>query len=652
MAKPLGDVFIRHGINLTRYSNHEAQRLISILDTANAQIKGIITKAKAVETKEKYRRIASEIRRVSKDCGRQLNEQLELDFKKFGEAEAEFHGNVLQGARVNANFELPSASKIWSAASFGSYAEDGHETFKGYLDGLSGNLYKTWDTQVRAGYLAGLTAKQINRAVLGSAKDIDPGQMQVLRRSLEMNTRTMVASMAEAARDAVYEANSKLFSGYRYVGTLDSRTCLVCGELDGQVFKTLEEAPQLPRHHNCRCLLVPIVKGMEEKDDDDTRASADGPVSAKMSYSEWLKTQPDDVVRDILGPARFEMWKNGADVQSFVADGRTLTLKQLRETDGEIINFMKLPENWSGKDEMDFANWYYDNFPEKLDVADENHLNEMRNKWKEQIIAKKPMQTEQKLGNNKPENYDKLIKEAEQYARETLGVKYVDYSNMDIDVVNQINAAITEELERFPVLKGKINFLGNNEKHAELLKPVYESIWSKIIREFPGNKNTSENEILEGIKGNVDRLLKPFYEKDMMAISFNSNDPKLRKYNGISVEIAIGENSVKFNNTAIDNETRGQSPQGCNTIKSIMDHELGHTLDSLLNIREKTDFIKIFRKYDSVAVRNGLSRYANEGIGEFIADAWSEYRNNPEPREIATKVGKYIESLYNKRYNK
>jgi hypothetical protein len=655
MAK-LGDVYIRHGINLTRYSNHEAQRLVRILDTANTQIKGIITKAKAIETKEKYRRVAAEIRRVTKECSQQLNGQIELDFKELAEEETRFVENALRTVGVTADFELPALAKVWSAASFGSYSENGHETFESYLDGLGDNLYKTWDTNVRAGYLAGLTAKQINRAVLGSVKDVDPGQMQKLRQSLERNTKTMVASLAETARNETYKANSRLFSGYRYLGVLDSRQCLVCGSRDGKRYETLEEAPTLPSHmncvlgdtnvsttarvshifrraykgeiivlttasgnvlrvtpnhpilceagfipaklikagdnlivdnglkiisffnkgtnqkvariedifrsfressgmvseivpltpkdfhgdvtdekveiirptrelslkrdtffskvfgkiffisravknifcistacsstaffktyistfcskmsimsqscffflrrifhsfnllffsiplfnsvpvkiishicsgitkprsypgntntlivklknffkigrldiiysscinpnilqsppnsfmidtklsrniinrykrfikvdnvlsissiknfsghvynletknnwfianniiiHNCRCLYLPIIKGMEDFDEDDERASVDGPVSANMTYEDWLKTQPDDVVRDILGPTRFEMYKNGVEISSFVADGRTLTLEQLMEVEG------------------------------------------------------------------------------------------------------------------------------------------------------------------------------------------------------------------------------------------------------------------------------------------------------------------------------
>jgi len=339
MPKPLSDVYIRHGINLTRYSNYEAQRLIKLLDTANTQIKGIVTKAKAVETKEKYRRVAAEIERVTKECGEQLDGQLKLDFMELAEAETAFTAKALRGAGVKADFTLPSAAKIWSAASFGTYAGySSKETYESYLNTLCDDLNKVWDKNVRAGYMAGLTAREINRIVLGSVNGLEPGQMQKLRNSLEMNTKTMISHLTETARSETYRKNSHLFSGYRYLGVLDSRACLECSVLDGKFFEGSEvpTKPEMPQHPRCRCMWIPVVKGMEEIDPDDTRASADGPVSANMTYSDWLKTQPESVQRDILGPARFEMYKNGEPISGFVADGRVMTLKQLREADIDI----------------------------------------------------------------------------------------------------------------------------------------------------------------------------------------------------------------------------------------------------------------------------------------------------------------------------
>jgi SPP1 gp7 family putative phage head morphogenesis protein len=342
----LRDIYLRHSINLTRYSTHEARKLQGILDIANTQIRNMISKAKSVETKEKYRRIASEIRQISNELSKQLNEKLEKDFKELAEEETHFVKKAVETAFENSpvkvDFELPAPKKIWAAASFKPYDNKTYETYDSYYKKMGDDVYKVWDMNVRAGYLAGLTAQQINRAVLGSVKDNIPGDMQKFRKSLERNTRTMVASLAETARDATYKANSSLFSGYHYVGTLDSRTCPVCGELDGQKFGTLEDAPQLPAHHNCRCLYIPIIKGMEEDfDADDERASADGPVSANLTYSDWLKTQSDNIQKDILGATRFNLYKSGMPINSFVADGRVLTLPELMKKEG--ITSMSMP---------------------------------------------------------------------------------------------------------------------------------------------------------------------------------------------------------------------------------------------------------------------------------------------------------------------
>jgi len=131
----------------------------------------------------------------------------------------------------------------------------------------------------------------------------------------------------------VYDITVDIDHSFKVFGCV-LHNCLVCGELDGKKFETLEEAPTLPQHHNCRCLYLPVIKGMEDFDEDDERASVNGPVPANMTYEDWLKTQPDDVVRDILGPTRFDLYQNGMPITSFVANGSTLNLQQLSEKEG------------------------------------------------------------------------------------------------------------------------------------------------------------------------------------------------------------------------------------------------------------------------------------------------------------------------------
>ena len=60
----------------------------------------------------------------------------------------------------------------------------------------------------------------------------------------------------------------------------------------------------------------------------------------------------------------------------------------------------------------------------------------------------------------------------------------------------------------------------------------------------------------------------------------------------------------------------------------------------------------LFWKYQGVTadkMMNVLSKYANKNISEFVSEAWSEYRNNPQPREVAKAVGHEIIKLMKKK---
>ena len=51
-------------------------------------------------------------------------------------------------------------------------------------------------------------------------------------------------------------------------------------------------------------------------------------------------------------------------------------------------------------------------------------------------------------------------------------------------------------------------------------------------------------------------------------------------------------------------------------------------------------------------IKDNLSKYAMTNLKEFVAEAWSEYLNNPNPRELASHVGEMIKAEYEARYKK
>lgn len=327
----LYDTYVKHQINIGRFSNYEVRRLLDILDQANIQAKNILSKTNGIATKKRFELVSAAVKELSDLLNKKMYGTIEQDFKELAAVETRFVEKTLRGAGVTADFDLPAPGQLWAAANYTGYA-DTHETFKKYLDNMSENFYKTWSSNIKAGYAIGLTAQQINRQVLGSLDDLEPGEMKTIRKSLAMNTRTMIAEMSTMARNETYRQNESLFSGYRYIGVLDDRQCVLCGSMDQRVFKTLDEMPHLPQHRGCRCLALPEVKGMEGYDEDDTRAAMDGPEKASMSYADWLAKQDADIQKDILGKSRYELYKNGLPITAFVSDGRILTLKELEKS--------------------------------------------------------------------------------------------------------------------------------------------------------------------------------------------------------------------------------------------------------------------------------------------------------------------------------
>ena len=115
----------------------------------------------------------------------------------------------------------------------------------------------------------------------------------------------------------------------------------LCQSLDGQRFD-LGEGPLAPAHPNCRSTVVPVTKtfrelgidipGMSEGD----RANVDGPVPARLTYFEWLKTQPESFIEAALGPTRAKLFVDGGiSAQAFakLQLGRNfepLTIEEMR----------------------------------------------------------------------------------------------------------------------------------------------------------------------------------------------------------------------------------------------------------------------------------------------------------------------------------
>lgn len=303
-------------------------KLQKLLEKANSYIISELRKTSGVYTKERYNDLAKSLKKIAKDLKDVSANQLDPTDLIENEIKAQYKYLTKLGKEVN----TPLEKTLRASVQFTPFAESSN--LAQYLDSIETNFFNTWDNAIRIGYITGEPTQKIISSVMGQTSSsnlmLRNGSIQQLRNSIERNTRTYLQSVSSITKKAVYKENEKYFSGYKYLATLDRRTCLVCATYDNKIYKTLDEAPTTPVHYNCRCVLVPIVKGLDDLTiEDDTRASEEGEVSEKLNFNDWLKGQSEEVQLRVLGQSRFELYKKNENISQFVNSGMVLPLSVL-----------------------------------------------------------------------------------------------------------------------------------------------------------------------------------------------------------------------------------------------------------------------------------------------------------------------------------
>ncbi|WP_300463816.1 hypothetical protein, partial [Desulfobacula sp.] len=154
-----------------------------------------------------------------------------------------------------------------------------------------------------------------------------------------------------AKDELITENYSDVVKQWRYLATLDGRTCLVCGADDHRLFKLNEYKPVLPQHFNCRCTYIPVVEDsiatgerpagthserwVNHRDGTRSRKFTPDKVTTGYtgSYQTWLKEQlktDPAFVKKVLGKKRFELFKAGKfNLPAMVSNGHIKKLSDL-----------------------------------------------------------------------------------------------------------------------------------------------------------------------------------------------------------------------------------------------------------------------------------------------------------------------------------
>lgn len=268
---------------------------------------------------------------------------------------------------------------------------------------------------------------------------------------------------------------------------------------------------------------------------------------------------------------------------------------------------------------------------------------------------------------------------------------------MSTDVANTLNRSLINAYNEFPAIQTQMKYIGIAQNINKKYKEIKEKEFRELIRSpLVEKKNQLYKQLQEAEDELKDNDL-PDERKDFLEGEISRLQSVLRNYSDDALEAAVADytrfylkklpkirvskntiavslkeprevGGISLNKEFAKNSDLNQEdfrkcvrlkfhPIGCDTYQSTFDHEIGHRLDLLLNItsgegktKSAEDLLSFIREEMGKGtdyVTNNLSAYGSYNEAEFLAEAYSEYKNNPEPRPIAKKVGFLIKKAYN-----
>lgn len=257
-------------------------------------------------------------------------------------------------------------------------------TLQQWFDKVAADDASRIETIIRQGVSSGWTIDQIADNITGTAQNgYKDGVFNTTRREAVNMARTVCNGVANSAKLAFYQANDDVIIGVEILATLDGRTCPVCASLDRKRYKMDEQAPSLPLHNMCRCVLLPVTPASDfadeqrpmakadfmaeaqrsceaknkgekfsELDDDQKKKlyyqamreyekrtgepayeQSDGAVSFREYFNKYMTEQQR---KDWLGPERYKLWKKGTlKLDKFIPPypQKRMTVEELKKLD-------------------------------------------------------------------------------------------------------------------------------------------------------------------------------------------------------------------------------------------------------------------------------------------------------------------------------
>lgn len=477
------------------------------------------------------------------------------------------------------------------------------------------NLIYQLETRFTQGIIRGEAPQKIIRDI---SKTLDTSQKATRRLVL-----TESAFVASASRRDMFERLD--VKQYKILSTLDLKTSELCREMDGKIFDLKDYkigVTASPFHPHCRTTEIPNIDDKFTQNQQRAARNKEGKtyyVPYDMTYEQWHKAYVENDPEWLLQEKKYK--NKSTDKKQYEQYKTVLGRKEV----GSFDDFQNINYGDSEK-------WY-----------------NLKQKRKDTL---KNISTNGKIKENKELFVPaKTIKEADNYAMNVLGIKMASYKGVDITTANEWNRGLKDTFDRFPELKQNFGFVGEcHERNVAMKKELKERYFDKLIINYP-NENKKELEIQAEKLANKE-MKKHNIEQDTLARSFSPpSGDYLYNFRGVTINKSYGKNSVDLIELLEQCVHYKYYPIKCDTIRYILDHEVGHQLDAMLAISEQKNIQKLFDSMDNETITNELSQYSwdnrnKKRYAEFIAEGWAEYCNNPRPRKVAKEIGQTIERRY------
>jgi len=290
--------------------------------------------------------------------------------------------------------------------------------------------------------------------------------------------------------------------------------------------------------------------------------------------------------------------------------------------------------------------WFDD---QKLDRPDYEYRDERR-KWARQALEERPANEDENDETRKylqeiasDDNSEKVIfkpaaklADAEKWVEKATKIKQVDYKGIDVKAANQVNESLAFHINLDRRIETNLDYVGTCQSQmarsyehrltarVATIKKMYPEMDSSTVRKLAERGVTKEK---------VPGKYFAWYARPLNVAGIGVNKRWCTDLDAL--EEALKQNiETKFH------------PEGCTTMKSLVDHEFGHALDDIYKFRDMDDIASEYKDLCSLGndkAGKALSIYGMKNKKEFIAEAWSEYLNNPTPRPVAKKIGGIME---------